>query len=298
MSRTTTRGAGRSEPSDRRRPRAARTLLADERREVVLHLLAETGAVRISDLVERLGVSTMTVRRDLAQLDGEGLLRRVHGGALPVRLPTAQPSAPVPRRPAGDVDRPPPVDEGRDEALAAAAVRHVGPGSCVGLAAGPLAPALARALRVVPDVVVVTNSLPAADVLHGADGVSVILTGGVRTGSGALVGPVAVAALASLHLGEVLLAAEAIDHRAGVTASSLLEAEVQRAMMRAAPAVRVVVPGHRVGRATLCGVAPASAVHVVVTDVESADAGPLAALGRVVDEVLAVPLDAPERRTA
>jgi DeoR/GlpR family transcriptional regulator of sugar metabolism len=240
----------------------------------------------------------MTVRRDLAQLDGEGLLRRVHGGALPVRAAEAPPAAATPRQRLADTGCSAATSAlGCYEALATAAVGHLAPGSCVGLAAGPLAAVLAEALSDIPDLVVVTNSLPAADVLESAGGVSVILTGGVRTTSGALVGPIAVAALGSLHLGEVLLAADAIDHRAGITAPNLLEAEVQRAMMRAAPAVRVVVPGHRVGSVALCAVAPASAVQTVVTDADASASGPVAALARVV-EVVTVARPDPQRRTA
>jgi DeoR/GlpR family transcriptional regulator of sugar metabolism len=241
----------------------------------------------------------MTVRRDLAQLQREGRLRRVHGGAMALgaRAGTSSGQPTRPRRPGPDVP-PSAASAAPGEALAAAAVGHVTPGSCIGLAAGHLAPALARALTEVADLVVVTNSLPAAEVLERAAGVSVILTGGVRTGSGALVGPVAVAALASLHLGEVLLPASAVDARAGITAETLLEAEFQRAMMRAASHVRVVVPSHRVGSVALCAVAPASAAQVVVTDADGSTSAAVGSLSRVVAEVVTVPGPGPRRRTA
>ena len=57
-------------------------MLASQRRAAILALVEESGAVRVSDLVDQLGVSDMTVRRDIERLDSEGLLERVHGGAL------------------------------------------------------------------------------------------------------------------------------------------------------------------------------------------------------------------------
>ena len=250
-------------------------MLADERREVVLQAVNERGSVRVTDLVDQLGISAMTARRDIARLADEGRLRRVYGGG--VRLPAATPRA---------VARQSGPDSGA-ESLARAAVAHIAAGSFIGLAAGDLAPSLARALCGMVDVVVVTNSLAAADVLDGAPGVSVVLTGGVRTAAGALVGPVAVGSLATLNLQELLLPAEALDARAGITASGLLEAETQRAMIAAARRVRVVAASHRLRHAALFAVAPAAAVHALVTDCPAREVP--AALVQVVGELVTVP---------
>ena len=92
-----------------------------------------------------------------------------------------------------------------------------------------------------PDLTVVTNSPPVAELLHdrGGDDLTVILTGGVRTPSNALVGPVAVAALRTLHVDTLFLGVHGIDERAGLTTPNLVEAETNRALV--ACARRVVV---------------------------------------------------------
>ena len=70
--------------------RHRRAMLGSQRRSLILTLVEESGAVRVADLVERLGVSDMTIRRDIERLSADGLLERVHGGALAISagLPT------------------------------------------------------------------------------------------------------------------------------------------------------------------------------------------------------------------
>src|SRR6478672_10616476 len=105
------------------------------------------------------------------------------------------------------------------QAIAAAAAAFVEPGSSIGISAGTTTYELARAVRGIPDITVVTNSIPVAQLLHetGTPGQTVVLTGGVRTPSDALVGPVAVTALRSLHVDLLFLGAHGVDPGAGLT---------------------------------------------------------------------------------
>jgi DeoR/GlpR family transcriptional regulator of sugar metabolism len=88
----------------------------------------------------------------------------------------------------------------------------------------------------VPDITVVTNSVPVAQLLHEAHtpGQTVVLTGGMRTPSDALVGPVAVQALHSLHVDRLFLGAHGVDLEAGLTTPNIVEAETNRALVAAA----------------------------------------------------------------
>src|SRR5690606_17954191 len=124
---------------------------------------------------------------------------------------------------------------------------------------------LAQHLRRIPDLTVVTNSMRVADALRPDDGVerSVVLTGGVRTPSDALVGPVAVSSLRQLHLDLVFLGVHGIDVTAGFTTPNMLEADTNRAPVAAGRRL-VVLAAHTqsdtVGLSTIAGLDEADIV--------------------------------------
>ena len=202
---------------------------------------ARTGAVRVADLVRDLGVSDMTVRRDLEILDDRGLIEKVHGGATSIAE-----QRPVRARVRREVDAP---AEPEKEAIADAAVALVEPGTAIGISAGTTTYALARRLVDVPGLTVVTNSVRVADVLYrpARSDQTIILTGGVRTPSDALVGPFAVAALRTVHLDHVFVGVHGMDPRSGFTAPNLLEADTDRALVAAGRRLVVVADASKWG---------------------------------------------------
>ena len=116
------------------------------------------------------------------------------------------------------------------------------PGTAIGISAGTTTYALARRLVDVPGLTVATNSVPVAEVLYGAAGrgQTIILTGGVRTPSDALVGPFAVAALRTIHLDLVFMGVHGMDPRSGFTTPNVLEADTDRALVEAGRRLIVV----------------------------------------------------------
>ncbi|WP_103528229.1 DeoR/GlpR family DNA-binding transcription regulator, partial [Streptomyces sp. SM12] len=203
-------------------------LLAGQRRSLILAEVRRAGGARVSELTALLGVSDMTVRRDLDALARQGALRKVHGGAVAAEQgPGHEPGFAAKSELLPEAKR----------RIARVAATEVPPGSVVALSAGTTTHAVARELLAVPELTVVTNSLPVSDVFHAAPGagerpVPVVLTGGVRTPSDALVGPVADAALAALHVDVLLLGAHGLDARAGLTTPNLAEAETNRHLVR------------------------------------------------------------------
>ena len=199
-------------------------MLAAQRRSQILALLERERIVRVSHLVSALGVSDMTIRRDLLALHEQGALEKVHGGAV-VR---AEPSTAEPGFEAKSARQ-----LAQKEAIAARAVQLVHPGSAIAVSAGTTTFAFARHLVAIPGLTVVTNSVWVADLLHSAQVPShtVLLTGGVRTPSDALVGPMAIAALRSLHLDTVFMGVHGMAADAGFSTPNLLEAETNRAMI-------------------------------------------------------------------
>lgn len=234
-------------------------MLARQRQERILEEVRATGGVRVTDLVDLLGVSDMTIRRDIAVLARKGLVARVHGGVTSVSGRSAdEPGFAVKSE----------LQTTEKRTIAAAAARLVAPGDSVALSAGTTTFAVAHQLLRVPQLTVITNSVPVGEVFHASprEDRTVILTGGVRTPSDALVGPVAVAALRSLHADWLFLGVHGIDERAGCTTPNLEEAETNRALIASARQVVVVADSTKWGVVGLSSMARLDDIDVLVTD--------------------------------
>lgn len=245
------------------------SLLAEQRRDVIVEEVRTRGAVRVSELADHLGVSEMTVRRDLDTLARRRLVDKVHGGATAVSDPASEHPADHPTEEPGFSAKVTRQLEEKD-AIAAEAAALVGPGAAVGLSAGTTTWRLAHLLAQVPGLTVVTNSLAVADVLHtrgaGARGSTVILTGGVRTPSEALVGPVAVAALRSLNLETVFLGVHGMTAATGYSTPNLTERDTNRALVDAGRQLVVVADHTKWGTVGISTIAELGEADVVVTD--------------------------------
>ncbi|WP_432505896.1 DeoR/GlpR family DNA-binding transcription regulator [Kineococcus arenarius] len=232
-------------------------MLARSRQEAILDAVRRRGGVRVADLVEQLGVSDMTVRRDIAELARRGLVERVHGGAA------AAGSSTEPGFAAKSTIR-----TAQKRAVGALAASLVEPGASVALSAGTTTVEVARHLRDVPGLTVVTNSPPVAELLHDPARTdrTVVLTGGIRTPSDALVGPVAVRSLRDLHVDHLFLGVHGLDERAGLTTPNLVEADTDRALVAAASRVVVVADATKWGVVGLTTIATLEEVDVLVSD--------------------------------
>ncbi|MDV5144064.1 DeoR/GlpR family DNA-binding transcription regulator [Streptomyces sp. SBC-4] len=243
-------------------------LLAEQRRALILDEVRRRGGVRVNELTRRLNVSDMTIRRDLDALARQGMLAKVHGGAVPV----VEASTHEPGFEAKSVLEPSAKDE-----IARAAAALVAPGTAIALSGGTTTYALARHLLDVPDLTVVTNSVRVADVFHEAQlavgggevrrgAATVVLTGGVRTPSDALVGAVADRAIRSLHFDLLFLGVHGISVEAGLSTPNLAEAETNRCLMRSARRVVVVADHTKWGTVGLSSFADLGEVDTWVTD--------------------------------
>jgi DeoR/GlpR family transcriptional regulator of sugar metabolism len=227
-----------------------------------LQAVRSDGSARVSDLTQRLGVSDMTIRRDLEVLARDGLIEKVHGGAV-------LPGSPASHEPGFEaklvLERP------EKTAIARAAAGLVRPGTAIALAGGTTTFALAQCLLDVPGLTIVTNSLRVTNLFSGTRGLDgstdpVVLTGGVRTPSDALVGPVADLTIRSLHFDLLFLGCFGIDADAGLTTPNLAEAETNRALMRVARRIVVLADHTKWGLVSLSSFARLSDVDVLITD--------------------------------
>lgn len=236
--------------------------LPAERRRRILALLAERGAVHVAELVELLGVSEFTIRRDLAALAALGALERSHGGAV---LPSGRfpPLLPTER---SEVKR----------AIGRAAAELVRPGETVFLNGGSTT--LEVFLHLAVPVTVITNNVLTAFV--PARDVELILLGGhVRpdpTGR-TVVGPFATELLRRAFATRAVLGVGGVSAEAGVTTPVAAEAEIAARMIEHTQGpVAIVADRSKLGTVTDFAVCPLERVDVLVTDAEPPRAEALA----------------------
>ena len=234
-------------------------MLARQRQALIVDRVREDGAVRVADLVRDLGVSDMTVRRDLELLQDRGLLEKVHGGATAVAgTALFEPGFALKAS----------LQQEEKDAIAREAGSLVEPGMAIAVSAGTTTYALAQQLVEIPNLTVVTNSIRVADVLQysGRADQTIILTGGVRTPSEALVGPFAVAALRTVHVDLVFVGVHGMDPHTGFTCPNLLEAETDRALIDAGRRLVVVADHTKWGVIGISSIARLDQADVLITD--------------------------------
>ena len=234
-------------------------MLIEERRQHVLATIGREGRVLVSELSVTLGISRITIRKDLAYLEERGMLQRTHGGAL---------------APSSGSLLDPTLKEKEQQHLAEkqriadAAAKLVFEGACVILDSGSTTTILARALRNFANITVITNAINIASELTNTN-FEVMLTGGIlRNNSNTLVGTPAEDTLREIHAAILFLGVDGFDPSVGITTPNVLESRVNRAMVRASNRVVVVCDSSKFRRRSLSLIAPPSAVHTVITDKE------------------------------
>ena len=198
-------------------------MIPAERRARIVDLVKERRAVRVSALSEDLGVSGMTIRRDLERLEVEGVLVRTHGGAVLKRHMTEE-TLYVERESAS-------AEEKRRIAAAAAAL--IEPGETVFLSSGTTAAQVIRHIDPELEARIVTHNVGAVQEARGLR-VEVVLVGGLyRPRSNAVSGPLALEQIARFHAGKMLIGVDGFDLEEGLTTPTMSMASVERAMVSA-----------------------------------------------------------------
>jgi DeoR/GlpR family transcriptional regulator of sugar metabolism len=236
-------------------------MLAPQRQAAILDRIRASGGVRVADLVSDFGVSDMTIRRDLEMLADRGLVVKVHGGATALHSgATDEPGF------AAKTD----LHIAQKASIATKAAELVRPGTAIALSAGTTTARLAHRLVEVAGLTVVTNSIPVAEVFYrnGRNDQTVVLTGGVRTPSDALVGPVAVDSIRSLHVDMLFLGVHGMSERAGFTTPNLMEADTDRALVEAAERLTVIADSSKWGTIGISSIAALQDADILVTDAD------------------------------
>ncbi len=235
-------------------------MLTEERRQVILERLRRDGRVVAAEVSSSLAVSPDTVRRDLRELAEAGLLRRVHGGALPATIGARPYAARLEQAP------------GAKAAIARATCSLLRQGQVILLDSGTTTLEVARHLPHELKATVITNSPPIAAALAEHPGVDVIVLGGALVKEAhALVGAATIEALRSVRADVLVLGVCSLHPEIGITVVELEESYVKRAMIANAAEVVAVSSAEKLGSAGPYVIGPLEELTYLVTE-ESASA--------------------------
>jgi DeoR family transcriptional regulator, fructose operon transcriptional repressor len=232
-------------------------LFSDERQEAILAEISREGRASVAALAERFAVVGETIRRDLAELERRGVIRRVHGGAIPTEKVTFEP--PIEARASRMTSE--------KERIAAAALTELPAEGSIFIEAGSTPSYLANALPPDRDLTVVTNGGYIANALARHDNLTVLSVGGrVRPRSLACVDDWALDVLAGLHVDVAFLGTNGISVGAGLTTPDLAEAAVKRATLTIAVRTVLLADHSKVGMVTLARYGDLKQIDLLITD--------------------------------
>jgi DeoR family transcriptional regulator, aga operon transcriptional repressor len=232
-------------------------LLIEERRQHILSLIQKEGRALVGDLSRDLGISQITVRKDLEYLQSRGLVQRTHGGALRIQSSALfDPSLQEKQK----------QHSQEKQRIAEAAAKMVEEGQCVMLDSGTTTTAIAHELRKFSQLTVITNAVNIAADLTRTNFEVILIGGSLRKNSFSLVGPLAEDVLQEMNADILFLGVDGFDAEVGLTTPNFLESRVNRAMVKAARRIIAVCDATKFGRRSLSRIVPPSAVHTVITD--------------------------------
>lgn len=235
-------------------------MYAPERQQEILRLARESGRVDVLSLAEEFQVTAETVRRDLKALDRAGLVRRVHGGAIPAGRLDFEP----------DLAERDAVAADEKQRIARAALAELpggeGPGSVI-LDAGTTAARLAAEIPLEAELTVVTHGLPVAARLADHPGLTLHLVGGrIRHRTRAAVDDWALRAYREINADVLFLATNGFSLDGGLTTPDLAEAAVKRALIAAARRVVLLADSAKFGQQHFARFGALSDVDLLITD--------------------------------
>ncbi|TJY41348.1 DeoR/GlpR transcriptional regulator [Cohnella pontilimi] len=260
-------------------------MLVVQRRNQIKEMVLTERSVKVADLVKEFNVSEETIRRDLNQLEREGIIQKNYGGAVLtdefVNGMTAIP--PVQQRKFQFFEE--------KDAIARHAASYVSANQVVILDSGSTTWCVARHLKSVPNLMVVTNGMDVAEESSQNEGASVFVIGGkLINKSMSLVGPQAEFELQKYNAHFAFLGTSGISQRKGFTSSDLYEAEVKRAMIAAGQKVAIVADHSKFEKHGLISFSSFQDVDILITST-LADPRILDDIRQTGVEVVQVPVD-------
>lgn len=232
-------------------------MYAPERQREIVRRVRRDGRVEVAALAGDFGITTETVRRDLTRLERRGLVRRVHGGALPIEDLGYE----------LDLEQRMALHRDEKERIGAAAAKLLPEEGSVLIDSGTTTARLVEAIPSGNELVVTTNSLPLAWEMTTRPNLTVLMPGGrVRPLTMAQVDVWTQRVLAELHVDIAFIAANGMSAEHGLTTPDVAEAEIKRAMIRAGAQVVLLADSSKLGRRQFIRFGDIEQVDVLITD--------------------------------
>jgi DeoR/GlpR family transcriptional regulator of sugar metabolism len=235
-------------------------LIKEERLQRILQVIQKDGHATAGDLARNFGVSEITIRRDLNELDERGFVHRAHGGAIISTSAVIEP--PIIHR----------LDQEKEckEAIARTAAALVGDGESIFIGSGSTAAYVACYLTNHKHLTVVTNALNVSTDLATAEDITVVVLGGMmRHEELSLIGHIAEQSLREVTFDKVIIGIPAIDLKAGLTNDYLPEVITDRTILNQAREVILVADHTKCGLVASAFVAPLNRVNTFITDTQT-----------------------------
>lgn len=232
-----------------------------DRRRMIVELVQESGSKTVAELCSLFDVSEMTIRRDLRDLDREGVIRRVHGGAVSSLGRSYEPPYTIRSTRNAEIKR----------AIGRKAAELIVDGDSIALDVGTTTLEIAQALQGKHNLTIITASLSIANEIVSnlslTSEVRLILTGGiVRSGELSMIGNIAAQTYADFHVDKAFIGVGGISEEDGLTEYNLEDAIVKKPMIQNAQQRIVVADSTKIGRTTFTSFAPLSMVDTLITD--------------------------------
>jgi DeoR/GlpR family transcriptional regulator of sugar metabolism len=255
-------------------------MLRQERLNRICELVQADGRATVAGLSRQLGVSQMTIRRDLEELDAHGFVRRTHGGAL------------LPER-SRDLLEPPVLERIHENseakrALGRAAADLIVEGEAVFLGSGTTTLAVAAELAARPKrLTVITNALTIANALASVAEITLVVVGGfLRRSELSLVGHLAEAAVGDIRVDRVIMGMRGIHPKQGLTSDYIQELKTDQAILAMGGSVVIVADHTKFGHIATSRTAPIEAASLIITDAQAPGAVVEAIRARGVEVIL------------
>jgi len=232
-------------------------MLANHRREKILELLKEDGSGKVLDLAKIFKVTEVTIRQDLEKLEKDGLVVREHGGAYLKDVPNQVKGFALAHQDHMD----------KKERIAKKCLEFIESGDTIILDSGSTTTEIAKALKGMKNLTIITNALNIALMLGAEPGIEVIVTGGeFKPPTLSLTGQKAADFFKGLHVQKLFLATAGISLKAGLTYPSISDLVVKKAMIEAAETTYLVADSTKIGKAAFASLGALSLIDYIITD--------------------------------
>ncbi len=232
-------------------------MLANHRRDKIFELLKEDGSAKVLDLAKLFKVTEVTIRQDLEKLEKEGLVLREHGGAYLKDVPEQVKGFALAHQ--DNIDK--------KELIASKCLEFIESGDTIILDSGSTTTEIARKLKGMKHLTVITNALNIALMLGAEQSIEVIVTGGeFKPPTLSLTGQKAADFFKGLHVQKLFLATAGISLKAGLTYPSISDLVVKKAMIEAAETTYLVADSTKIGKAAFASLGALSLIDYIITD--------------------------------